>query len=191
MNQSLISIIAEKAKSENLKPSNLLGFVEVEAGGKGFDEVTGKILIQFEPHWMKKLAPYAPSGLWSVNKVDVQSKEWLAFNDAFKKSPDAAMQSTSIGLPQIMGFHYKRLGFKSVGEMWDFAKESLENQIEMLIRFIKSDKNLLNALNAENWDKVASIYNGASYKEMAKKWGREPYDISLRKSNAKYLKYNS
>lgn len=191
MDQSLVTLIAKKAKEHELKPSNLLGFTEVESGGKGFDTVTGKIIIQFEPHWMKKLAPYAPTGLWSVNKVDVQSKEWIAFNDAFKKNPDAAMQSTSIGLPQIMGFHYKRLGFKSVGQMWDFAKVSLENQIEMLILFIKSDKNLLNALNAENWDKVASIYNGSSYKEMAKKWGREPYDISLKKANSKYLKYNS
>lgn len=191
MKQHLIDLIVKKAKESFLKPSNLLAFTEVEAGGKGFDEITGKILIQFEPHWMKKLAPYAPSGLWSVNKVDVQSKEWIAFNDAFSKNPNAAMQSTSIGLPQIMGFHYKRLGFKSVGEMWDFAKESLENQIELLIRFIKSDKNLLNALNSETWDKVASIYNGAAYKEMAKKWGREPYDISMKKANEKYLKYNS
>lgn len=191
MKQDLINIIAKKAKESSLKPSNLLAFVEVEAGGKGFDEVTGKIIIQFEPSWMKKLAPYAPSGLWSVNKVDVQSKEWIAFNDAFKNNPDATMQSTSIGLPQIMGFHFKRLGFKSVGEMWDFAKESLDNQIELLIIFIKTDKNLLNALKYENWDKVASIYNGSEYKKMSKKWGREPYDISMKKANEKYLKYNT
>jgi len=191
MKQELIDLIVKKANEAELKPSNLLAFTEVEAGGKGFDDVTGKIIIQFEPSWMKKLAPYAPSGLWSVNKVDVQSKEWIAFNDAFKKDPDKAMQATSIGLPQIMGFHFKRLGFASVGDMWDFSKESLENQIVLLIQFINTDKNLFNALNSENWDKVASIYNGAAYKEMAKKWGREPYDISMKKANEKYLKYNS
>ncbi|HCN48796.1 MAG TPA: hypothetical protein DIT10_06845 [Chryseobacterium sp.] len=37
------------------------------------------------------------------------------FNDAFAKDKDAAMKSTSIGLPQILGIHYKRLGFASVG----------------------------------------------------------------------------
>lgn len=190
MKQSLINTIVKKAKPAGLKPSNLLGFTEVETGGKGFDSDTGKLIIQFEPSWMKKLAPFAPSGAWSINKVDIQTKEWIAFNDAFQKNPDAAMQATSIGLPQIMGFHYKRLGFKNVGEMWDFSKVSLENQIDLLIKFIKTDKNLLSALNAENWDKVASIYNGASYKEMAKKWGREPYDISLNKANQKYLNYN-
>ena len=191
MKQILINLIVNKAKSAGLKPSNLLGFTEVETGGKGFDSDTGKLIIQFEPSWMKKLAPFAPSGAWSINKVDVQSKEWVAFNDAFSKNATAAMESTSIGLGQIMGFHYKRLGFKTVGEMWDFSKASIENQIDLIIRFIKTDKNLLKALNDENWDKVASIYNGAYYKEMAKKWGREPYDISLKNANAKYLTYNT
>ncbi len=74
-------------------------------------------MIQFEPSWFKKNAPYAPSGKWSINKVDIQTKEWEAFNDAFAKDKDAAMKSTSIGLPQILGIHYKRLGFASVGDM--------------------------------------------------------------------------
>ena len=75
------------------------------------------ILIQFEPSWFRKKVAYAPSGAWSVNKVDVQSKEWVAFNDTFKINPNAAMESTSIGLPQIMGFHWKLLGYKSVGKI--------------------------------------------------------------------------
>lgn len=191
MKQILINQIIQKAKESLIKPSNLLAFIEVETGGKGFDSDTGKIIIQFEPAWMKKLAPYAPTGLWSVNKVDVQSKEWIAFNDAFIKNKTAAMESTSIGFGQIMGFHYKRLGFKTVGDFWDYSKHSIDNQIELVIRFIKTDKNLSQALIDENWHKVASIYNGASYREMAVKWGREPYNISLEKANKKYLKYNS
>jgi len=191
MKQILINQIIQKAKQSSIKPSNLLAFVEIETGGKGFDSDTGKIIIQFEPSWMKKLAPYAPSGNWSLNKVDVQSKEWIAFNDAFSKNKDAAMQSTSIGLGQIMGFHYKRLGFSTVGDFWNYSKESIDNQIELIIRFIKIDINLSKALISEDWHKVASIYNGSQYKEMAKKWGREPYDISMQKANEKYIKYNS
>jgi len=190
MKQILINTIVSKAKSAGLKPSQLLSFVEVETGGKGFDSDTGKLMIQFEPIWMKRLAPYTPSGSWSINKVDVQSREWIAFNDAFKKNPNSAMESTSIGLGQIMGFHYKRLGFKTVGEMWDYSKESIDNQIELVIKFIKTDHNLLRALVEENWHIVASIYNGSQYKEMAKKWGREPYNESLKKANEKYKSYN-
>lgn len=181
--QLLVRLVACQFKFE---PAALAAFIEVESGGRGFDKDTGKILIQFEPHWMKRLAPYTPSGKWSVNKVDVQSREWIAFNDAFSKNPDAAMQSTSIGLGQIMGFHYKRLGFASVGAMWDHAKRSLENQVWQIAKFIETDKKLQFALKTGDWHTVASIYNGAKYAEMAKKWGREPYNISMAKAYGKY-----
>ncbi len=186
MSRELQLIVELIACQFNLQPAALAAFIEVESGGKGFDDKTGKILIQFEPHWMKRLAPYTPSGKWSVNKVDIQSREWVAFNDAFAKNKDAAMQSTSIGLGQIMGFHYKRLGFKSVGDMWDHAKEGLKNQVWQIAQFIKTDAKLLHALKTGDWHMVATIYNGAKYKEMAAKWGREPYNISMAKAYGKY-----
>ena len=80
--------------------AQLKAVIAVESGGKGFDSATGKIIIQFEPVWFRRKAPYTPSGKWSVNKVEVQSKEWLAFNDAFLKNQNAAMESTSIGMMQ-------------------------------------------------------------------------------------------
>ena len=186
MNKELQTIVKLVACQFKFEPAALASFIEVESGGKGFDEKTGKILIQFEPIWMKRLAPYTPSGAWSVNKVDVQSKEWIAFNDAFPKNPNKAMEATSIGLGQIMGFHYKRLGFATVGAMWDDAKKGLENQIEQIAKFILTDKKLLFALKTGDWNTVASIYNGASYAKMAKVWGREPYNISMAKAYGKY-----
>ncbi len=180
--------IIEIARKYGIPPSMFLAFIEVESGGRGFDKATGKILIQFEPHWFRRKQPYAPSGAWSVNKVDVQAKEWPAFNDAFKINPVAAMESTSIGLPQIMGFHWKLLGYKSVGEMWDDFKAGEYNQVEALAKFIKSQPGLYTAVKNKDYYRIAYIYNGAKFKEMAKKWGREPYDISLRKADEKYSK---
>lgn len=172
--------IIDICKKQNIEAASLLAFISVETGGKGFDDKTGKILIQFEPAWFKKKAPYAPSGLWSVNKVDVQRKEWMAFNDAYKKNPDAAMQSTSIGLGQIMGFHYKKLGYNSVDGMWDDAKKGIEEQIEQMVKFINSDPNLLNALKNHDWTKVATIYNGRGFMDLAKKYHRTPYDEAMK-----------
>ena len=186
MNKELQTLVRLVACNNNLEPAALAAFIEVESGGKGFDEKTGKILIQFEPIWMKRLAPYTPSGAWSVNKVDVQSKEWIAFNNAFSKNPNKAMEATSIGLGQIMGFHYKRLGYTTVGAMWDDAKKGLEQQINQIAKFILTDKKLLYALKVGDWHTVASIYNGAEYAKMAKKWGREPYNISMAKAYGKY-----
>lgn len=178
--------IATAACSVGLTWAHLKAFDEVESGGKGFAP-DGRILIQFEPVWFRRHEPYAPSGKWSVNKVDVQSKEWEAFNDAWKIDPDSAMKSTSIGRPQIMGFHYARLGYATVGEMWDDFKRGEYHQIKALARFIETDRKLLAAIKAQDWHTVARIYNGSAYREMAKKWGREPYDISLKKAFEKYI----
>ena len=166
----------------------LMAFIEVETGGEGFDSTTGKIMIQFEPSWFKKKAPYAPSGKWSVNKVERQSKEWVAFNDAFRINPNAAMESTSIGLGQIMGFHYKTLGFETVGAMWDHAKMGLSEQIGQIVMFIESQPKLLKAIKEHNWHLCATYYNGAGYKAIAKKYGRTPYNESLARSYSKWSK---
>lgn len=164
----------------------LMAFIEVESGGKGFASDTGKLLIQFEPHWFKKKAPYAPTGDWSVNKVDRQSKEWDAFESAAAIDANAAMESTSIGLPQIMGFHWKRLGYQSVGAMWDDFKIGETRQIKALIQFIETDSRLLDALINKDWHKVAMIYNGAGYAALAHKIGREPYNVSMAKAYDKH-----
>ena len=208
------SKIIQLAKQSGYDAAALLAFIEVETGGKGFDAATGKILIQFEPSWFKKIAKNEllrynslKSKLavnekittveqtfihnWEFvtgNKVSVQILEWQAFNIAFAINPNAAMQSTSIGLGQIMGFHWKRLGYTSVGAMWDDAKKGIEFQVKQLIKFISTDARLQKAIKLNDWSTVASIYNGAGYKELAKRIGREPYDISMAKAFDKYSK---
>lgn len=160
--------------------SRIQAIKEVESGGKGFDETTGKIIIQFEPVWFKRKSPYTPSGKWSLNKVERQAKEWEAFNDAFAKNPNAAMEATSIGIMQVMGFHWELLGFKSVGEMWDYAKASEYNQMRLSLLFIKSNKKMFNALVNGVWKVVAYYYNGEDYWKLL-------YDVKLAKAEKKYL----
>ena len=179
-------IVKKTAQEFNLEFAALMAFIEVESGGRGFDSATGKIIIQFEPSWFRKQAPYAPSGKWSLNKVERQTQEWIAFNDAFAKDPHGAMESTSIGLGQVLGLHFSRLGYASVGAMWDDAKKGIARQIWQMAKFIATDHRLLPALRTKNWHLVATYYNGARYRELAAKIPREPYDISLAKAYAKY-----
>lgn len=213
MDSRIIKQVREQGKYD---PAALLAFIQVETGGRGFDVKTGKIMIQFEPSWFRRIASkeYAEylklinSGTpcsvleqsvvnnWRTileNRVSIQPLEWSAFNIAFAINKNAAMESTSIGLGQIMGFHWQRLGFASVGSMWDDAKSGLEAQVSQIIKFIDTDKNLQGAIGTKNWDLVASIYNGKGYKALAEKLGREPYDISLAKAYKywdNYLKNN-
>jgi len=177
-------LILAAVKDTGIEPEALEAFISVESSGKGF--IDGKLIIQFEPAYFRKRQPFAPSGKWSVNKVERQSAEWEAFNNAFKINPTSAMESTSIGLPQIMGAHWARLGYSSVGEMWDDFKTSEEAQIKALVRFILTDKRLHNAIVGKDWHKVAMYYNGQGYAAFAFKQGREPYNISLKNAYEKY-----
>lgn len=160
--------------------SRIQAIKHVESGGIGFDKVTGKIIIQFEPVWFKRKAPYTPSGKWSLNKVERQAKEWEAFNDAFAKNSNAAMEATSVGMMQVMGFHWELLGFDSVGAMWDYAKESEHNQLRLGLLFIKSNKKMFNALVKGIWKVVAYYYNGENY------WILQ-YDLKLAAAEKLYL----
>ncbi len=162
-------------------------FLNVETGGRGFNS-DGKIMIQFEPVWFKRREPYAPSGNWSVNKVDVQSREWQAFNNAFSIDADSAMESTSIGIGQIMGGHWKRLGYNSVGAMWDDAKKGIDRQIWQVCQFIHTDANLEKSVKRRDWSNIAYVYNGSGYKALAVKLGRTPYDVSMRNEYLKLKK---
>jgi len=153
------------SKEFGIPKVNIKKIVIVESGGQGFAKDTGKIIIQFEPSWFKRKSPYTPSGKWSQNGVERQTKEWEAFNDAFKKNQNAAMESTSVGLMQVMGFHWKQLGFKSVGEMWDYAKKSEVNQLRLGLLFIRTNKKMFNAIVTGDWNTFAYYYNGAQYKK--------------------------
>lgn len=172
--------IQELAAEFKLPVSKIQAIKHVESGGIGFDAKTGKIIIQFEPVWFKRKAPYTPSGKWSVNGVERQAEEWVAFNDAFSKNPTAAMESTSIGLMQVMGFHYKRLGFKTVGEMWDYAKKSEKNQLWLGMEFLRTDPTIFKAIIASDWKTVAYRYNGENYHILG-------YDKKLANAEKLYL----
>lgn len=146
----------------------------VESSGSGFDKITGKIKIQFEPSWFKKLARIIIS-----NGVDNQKKEWIAFNKAFAKNPNKAMESTSWGCMQVMGLHWKRLGFDSVGEMIDFAKKSEKNQLWLGLKFISTDYKILIALKSKNWATFAKYYNGTNYRI-------NKYDVKLKNAELNF-----
>jgi len=151
---------------------SIKAFHLVESSGNGFEN--GKIKIQFEPSWFKKF-----TNILINNKVDIQKKEWEAFNLAYAKNPNKAMESTSWGLMQVMGFHWKRLGFKSVGEMVDFAKVSETNQLWLGLKFIQTDSRIYTALLQKNWAKVAYYYNGSGY-------AINKYNIKLRNAEINF-----
>lgn len=149
--------------------------IQVEGSGTGYDDKTGKIKIQFEPHWFRKydeLDGESVGGVWEQNKVETQPGEWVAFNNAFAGDPVAAMLATSWGIMQVMGFNHKAVGFDTVNEMVDFAKASEYNQVLLGVRFIQGNRHLDRAIREHDWKVFAYYYNGPKY-------AAGKYDIKL------------
>lgn len=192
MRQELINTVKQAVQQSKttIPLPRLLAFIEVESGGRGFDEKTGKLILQLEPHIFSKATGISRSTSnqykWDENKVDVQSKEWEAFNEAFKINPEEAMKATSWGLPQIMGFNHKQAGYESVGAMLDDFKRGELRQVIALIRFITANPKLYKGVLEGDYETVAAQYNGAGHRALALKNGWKPYPDKLKEAETKY-----
>lgn len=75
----------------------------------------------------------------------------------------AALQSISMGAPQIMGFNFRRLGYESVQQMFERFNTSLHAQIIGIFDFVKgsgASSQATEALQRRDYVTFASIYNG-------------------------------
>lgn len=178
-----------KKAAERLKVSELTirVFGAVEGRGVGFLS-NGKPKILFERHRMyaylrlkkgtafaDKIAAERPN---IVNRKTGgylgNEAEYVRLEQAKQIDVDSALMSTSWGQFQVMGENWKQLGYASVQEFVEqqFANESY--QLEAFIRFIewktgtfdKKKVTLIDALRAENWDIVFTLYNGPNYKKL-------------------------
>ncbi|MFI9954390.1 N-acetylmuramidase family protein [Acinetobacter baumannii] len=177
------------AAAARLKVSELTirVFGAVEGRGVGFLK-NGKPKILFERHRMyaylrlKKGAAFANK--MAVERPNIVNKksggyqgneaEYVRLELAKQIDVECALMSASWGQFQIMGENWKELGYTSAQDFVDqqFASESF--QLEAFIRFIEwktgiiDDKKvkLIDALRAENWDAVFTLYNGPNYKKL-------------------------
>lgn len=78
---------------------------------------------------------------------------------------------------QVMGFNYKGCGFASVDEFVASMKAGERGQLDAFVGFCKSSNALLEALRANNFAKMAELYNGADYGN---------YDVKIKKAFEKY-----
>jgi hypothetical protein len=190
------------ADNNNLELATVKAVNEVESRGKGF-LIHGRPVILFEGHvfWreLKKrgldpndfLAERYENVLyekWTRKYYLGGAKEYTRLEKAAGMSDlpavhDAAYSSASWGAFQIMGFHYKKLGYASVdhfvSEMYEHEREHL-NAFGKFIRINSfGGKQLIDWLKEQNWAKFAHGYNGSGYK-------KNKYDIKLQQAYEKY-----
>jgi N-acetylmuramidase/Putative peptidoglycan binding domain len=185
-----VEIIAA-AKNASLDPATLLAVVEVEANGQFFARIKGhdEPLIRFEGHYFdrrlsgnaRKMArgaglSHPVSG--TIANPRTQAERWHLLDRACEISADAAYESTSWGIGQVMGAHWKALGYPSVMALVNDARSGAAGQIRLLVRFIQHN-NLAPLLIQKDWSAFARRYNGPGFR-------KNNYDGKLRASFARH-----
>lgn len=171
--------VREQAERLGIPAEFALGIVDKESAGRAFYTVNGEKLpaIRIEGHYFWRL-------LGAGIKRDLAVSKGLAAKSAGKiKNPptmagryaqlaqmeeidrEHAIQSISIGIGQVMGENYKRLGYSSAVAMLQAATDSFDNQVEQMLKFIATDNRLVVAANNYDYETFGRIYNGPNYKK--------------------------
>ena len=144
------------ADSLGIPPRLARAILQVESGGQGFGK-DGRLLIRFEPGVFVSRAGVSVAATHAG-----QAGEWQAFTQATAANKNAALNSISMGLPQIMGFNYQLVGYDSVEAMYADFSSGLAAQQKAFFRFMTRAAGgaLLAAAKRNDLQGVARYYNG-------------------------------
>ncbi len=185
--------IISTAKKLKIRPAALKAVIEVESSGQGFlSNGNPKILFEGHVFWRSLQALGISPSKYQKGNEDILYRKWTKQHyiggekeyqrlaRAMKINEDAALNSASWGMFQIMGFNYKAAGFSSVTAFVSAQKKSEKEQLQAFLNFTKK-KGLLRYLRSCNWEAFARGYNGAGFK-------KNKYDTKMEKAFKKYKK---
>lgn len=174
--QETSEAIDRVAREFGFEPAALAGIAEVETDGQAFVVVDGhdEPLIRFEGHYFdRRLSPDKRAraralGLSSpaagiVRNPASQAERWRLLARAADIDAEAAWESTSWGLGQVMGAHWSWLGYATVDALVAEARASSAGQLRLMARYILK-AGLSKPLALHDWPAVARGYNGPGYR---------------------------
>jgi hypothetical protein len=186
LNNEIKQAIVRLSAVRGYEPEAVMAFVDTESNGTAFATVDGnpEPLIRWEGHYFYKLigsnlptaertklrekavnAGLAAPTTGAVKNPAGQQDRWdKLLKPALALDRDAAWESCSWALGQVMGANWQMLGFSSVREFVAMARSGIEGQIELMLRFIEKS-GLADALKRHDWDALAHGYNGPNYKK--------------------------
>ncbi len=161
----------------------LLADIQVEASSSGFDDERRPKAL-FEPHiFFRNLQGVTrdravSAGLayprWGTKPYPHDSYERIAAAMAIDE--EAALRSTSWGLPQILGENHAAAGYPSAAAMVTaFVAGGEDEHLAAMAHFIVASPHMRAALVAKDWPSFARLYNGPATKG---------YDIRLAEAYA-------
>jgi hypothetical protein len=166
-------------------PESLWAVLQVETTGCGFLP-DRRLQILFERHQFHQFT----RGKFSAGHPHISNQrpggyaggiaEWGRYDEAKTLDPGAALQSTSWGIAQIMGFNSRNAGYPYPAEMVAAFTASEDAQVLAMAQFIRADRVMTDALKRGNWQVFARSYNGPSY-------AKNEYDRRLARAYAACL----
>jgi hypothetical protein len=151
--------------------------LEVESAGSGF-LADGRVRVQYEPHVMYKrlkerygerraemaLVMFPTLVAKKAGSYQSGDKEDRDMNEAAKAiDRDCALESASWGLFQIMGYHWRFMGYSTLQEFVNAMYRSEADHLDAFCRFVSKQPAMLKMLQQGNWASFAKIYNGPGY----------------------------
>ena len=138
----------------------------VESSGDGFD-AQGRPIIRYERHVFGSLTkhqydighPFISSrmpGGYSFPERD----QYARLQHAYALDQDAALKATSWGLFQIMGANHREAGYGTVEEFVRAMCTSARVQLDAHVNYVKSQRDLHDAIQQKDWSTIAFFYNG-------------------------------
>lgn len=188
--------LQDAAQKLGLELACIKSVYKVESNGKGFIGNEPKILFEGHVFWQRLKNLHLRPEVLAKGNEDILYARWtkefyvggaaemkrLERAEAIHR--EAALESASWGLFQIMGYHWKALGYSSVDEFVERMRTHERDQLDAFCRFITVNKNhkgraLVDLLRDKEWASFALAYNGAGYRQNA-------YDDKLREQ---YLRF--
>ena len=104
--------------------------------------------------------------------------QYARLGEALDCDQDAALQSASWGLGQVLGVNYAAAGYASVSDMVKDMCASEDAQLGAMVAFIKAN-NAARFLQQQDWKSYAAKYNGPDY-------AKYKYDTNLAAAHASF-----
>ncbi|WP_353172488.1 N-acetylmuramidase family protein [Acinetobacter rudis] len=183
--------IEQQAVSLGISVPALRAVIEVECKGSGFNSDQTPVIL-FERHVFRQRliannkAKAAEKAMRErpdlCNKAaggyGLYSAQHGRLNAATQYHRDSALESASWGLGQVMGYHWKSLGYPSLQIFINAMYRDEASQLDAMCRYIKVN-NLVKALQNKDWKAFARGYNGPAY-------AKNQYDVKLANAYKKW-----
>jgi hypothetical protein len=154
---------------------NLMAVAAIESSGETFWLIGNRWLppIRLEAHWFSKQSgrrfdrshPHLSSPVWRPElAATTKAGAWAQYEEAAALDPVAAAEACSWAGFQIMGFHWRAMGYRAVAAFVDDVDgPDDDGQMDMFCRFVLADRRLLQAIRAGDWQTWETVYNGGGY----------------------------